>query len=826
MAFYNSPRVASFEIDATLGTPETGDAKAGLAGVAAWGPADKPTYMTGGEKEFARRFGKPNNETFLDFFVAADYTSYVSKLVFVRVVGQNSRNAVSDNMVPILVKNDEDLQTANLFGYNFIGKYPGSAANGLRVSIADKATFANWEYNSSFPYEPEDGEFNVAVVDGGGYWTGNGAVQQVERIGVSGTVVAGIQQQQTVTFVGTASGGTRQEETLTVLGGTNSNIQPFTLTVDGNDVALSASMTERDVAEAIGTVMTANSLRYQSVEVTDNRIKVVFAIPATQTMIQPVAGGGTSVSSFVNKIGNPKFILNVYGKELVMTYGDASTVAARAFYEALKRDDRTYKNVEMATINAVQYTFVQNGAQTTVPSQVSSGYTITTVVDVTGDDKGTITVMGIPVNVINGDTALIVVGKIKDAFIADSGMTAKYDLIRTDKTTVQMRRKDVGFYALGDVGQNSQLGLYIDLDMFQPGSRGEILERYNLLRQVPGSKNADGTTTYFFDAINNGSNVVAVADKNFVLKAGDWVLSGGVDDNANVSRIPGINQLRSSDSLELEYILTGPAVVAEQKIAVDIAETRKDVVTFVAPPLSALVGNNGNQVADIKTWKTVNLNRDSSYGVAVDNWGYVYDQYNDTYRWIPATGGTAGLYARTARDQDPWISPAGHERGRYKNYIKTAWNSSQDDRDELYKVGVNSIVTFLNEGIVLYGDKTMTTRPSAFSHTNVRFAFISAEKGIADLAKRFLFEVNDEFTRAQFLNAIRPFLRNMTNRRAFEDFRVICDESNNGPEVRAQNRAVAHIFLKPLYSINFIDLYFVAVRPDVTFEEVEGQLIN
>lgn len=826
MAFYNSPRVSVFEIDATLGVAEKGDAKAGLAGVAMWGPVNQPTYMTGGEQEFARRFGKPTNETYLDFFVAADYTSYVSKLVFTRVVGDAARNAVTDNMEPVLVRNESELETANLYGYDFIGRYPGSAANGVVVSIADKNTFPTWEFRNTFQYEPQDGEFSVAVVDGGGYWTGNGALQQVERISFSGTVVAGVQQKQTVTFVGSATGGTAQEETLTVSGGTTAGAA-FNLTVDGNDVPLTGGMTEDQVATAIADALAANAIKYKSASAVGNRVYVVFAVPQTQSAIAPATSRGTSVSSTVTKIGNPRFILSVYGKDLVLNYGDNSQVAAKAYHDALKRDDRRYKDVTQPVTNSVQYTFVVNGAQTTVPSELKSGFTVTTVVDTAGDNQGSLTIFDTTVPVLNGDTALVVAGKTKTALQGSAYVTANYDLVSTEKTTVQLRRKTAGAYALGNlVGSNQQLGLYVDYDIRTPGRRGEVIEKYELMKQAVGSRAADGTTQYFYDAINNGSNVIAVADKSFVLAAGDYVLSGGVDDNSGVNRISGIRTLQSSDSLELEYVLTSEPVVAEQKIALDIAEERKDVVTFVAPPLSAVLGNAGNQVADILEWKTVNLNRDTSYGVAVDNWGYIYDSYNDTYRWIPCTGGTAGLYARTARDNDPWISPAGFERGRYKNYQKTAWSSSQNDRDELYKYGVNSIVTFLNEGVVLYGDKTMTTRPSAFSRTNVRFAFIAAEKGIADLAKRFLFEVNDEFTRAQFLNAVRPFLRNMTNRRAFEDFKVVCDESNNGPSVRAENRAVAHIFLKPLYSINFIDLYFVATRPDVSFEEVEGQLIS
>jgi phage tail sheath protein FI len=236
--------------------------------------------------------------------------------------------------------------------------------------------------------------------------------------------------------------------------------------------------------------------------------------------------------------------------------------------------------------------------------------------------------------------------------------------------------------------------------------------------------------------------------------------------------------------------------------------------------MAAVVNNHGEEVADIKTWRTA-LGVDSTYAFGVDNWGYMYDKYNQVYRWVPATGGTAGLMAKTFSENDPWISPAGLTRGKYRNYSKMAWSASESDRNALYPIGINSIVTFPVEGIVLYGDKTLTQRPTAFGHINVRWAFIVAKESVADMARYFLFEVNDEFTRAQFTNAARPFLRNMKNRRAFEDFQIICNESNNDGEVRSQNKMVVQLLIKPLYSINWIVLNLTAIRPDVAFVEAQ-----
>ena len=238
--------------------------------------------------------------------------------------------------------------------------------------------------------------------------------------------------------------------------------------------------------------------------------------------------------------------------------------------------------------------------------------------------------------------------------------------------------------------------------------------------------------------------------------------------------------------------------------------------------MNDVVNNRGNETADVVEWRTVEVNRETSYAFADNNWALVYDKYNDVNRWIPICGGTAGLKARTDRDAEPWISPAGYEYGRYKNYIKLAWNPNSGQRDELYKAAINPVCSFKGEGIVLFGDKTSLTRPSAFQGVNVRSAFIVAEKTLANFAHYFLFKLNDDITRSQFRNAVRPFLRNMVARRAFEDAVFKSDANNNGPAVRAARQLVGAIYAKPMYSINWVLLDFVAVGSGVTLDESEN----
>jgi phage tail sheath protein FI len=213
----------------------------------------------------------------------------------------------------------------------------------------------------------------------------------------------------------------------------------------------------------------------------------------------------------------------------------------------------------------------------------------------------------------------------------------------------------------------------------------------------------------------------------------------------------------------------------------------------------------------------------SSYAVMDSGYKYQYDKYNDEYRWVPLNGDIAGLCVRTDNVRDPWYSPAGFNRGVIKNVVKLSYNPDAEDRDVLYRNAINPVVTFPGRGTVLYGDKTLLGKPSAFDRINVRRLFITLEKAIAIAAKSSLFEFNDDFTRAGFRNLIEPYLRDIQGRRGIYAFKVVCDNTNNTPEVIDANQFRGDIYIKPARSINFIQLNFVAVRTGVEFDEIVGK---
>ena len=253
-----------------------------------------------------------------------------------------------------------------------------------------------------------------------------------------------------------------------------------------------------------------------------------------------------------------------------------------------------------------------------------------------------------------------------------------------------------------------------------------------------------------------------------------------------------------------------------------LVEKRRDCVAFVSPYRSATVGISSSITQTDNVVEAFDLCPSSSYVVFDSAYKFQFDKYNDVFRFVPCNGDTAGLCAFTDQVADSFFSPAGFNRGNMRNAIKLSFNPKKAERDRLYRARINPVVNFPGQGVVLFGDKTALTKPSAFDRINVRRLFLLLEKAIATAAKFQLFEFNDEFTRAQFRNLVEPFLRDIQGRRGITDFSVVADNSNNTGEVIDRNEFIADIFIKPARSINFITLNFIATRTGVAFSEVGG----
>jgi|DEB0MinimDraft_10_1074344.scaffolds.fasta_scaffold09582_2 phage tail sheath protein FI len=399
-------------------------------------------------------------------------------------------------------------------------------------------------------------------------------------------------------------------------------------------------------------------------------------------------------------------------------------------------------------------------------------------------------------------------------------------------------------YATRAGGSGDELHIAIvDEDGEITGVRGQVIQRFANLSRARDAKAEDGTGIYYKEVINQRSNWLWWASHvDNMTSAGGLAtstftnsddlpttvsMSGGSNGSApsNAQLIAGYDYFKSAEDVDVSLILGADAdgTIATYIIN-NICETRKDCIVCLSPEAADVVNNStyaGKEAEDIIAFR--NTLPSSSYAVMDGAWKYQYDKYNDVYRYVPMNGDTAGLMVRTDTTRDPWFSPAGFNRGNVKNVVKLSFNPKKAERDVLYKAGVNPVVTFPGQGTVLFGDKTLLAKPSAFDRINVRRLFIVLEKAISTASKFTLFEFNDAFTRSQFRNLVEPFLRDVQGRRGIFDFRVVCDETNNTGEVIDRNEFIGDIYIKPARSINFIQLNFVAVRTGVDFEEVVGQ---
>lgn len=399
-------------------------------------------------------------------------------------------------------------------------------------------------------------------------------------------------------------------------------------------------------------------------------------------------------------------------------------------------------------------------------------------------------------------------------------------------------------YATSRGGSNDELHVaVVDEDGDITTVRNNVIERFGFVSAAQDAKGLQGGSNYYKAVINQSSPWIWWGNHDATVTPSDQKatatfpaggntaitesLSGGDDGTPTVSDanlIDAYDLFVPDSEIDVSILLgAGSNATVGSHLIQNIAEVRKDLVVCLSPERADVVDNNAFATAeqeDVIAFR--NQLPSSSYGIMDSGWKYMFDRYNDVYRYVPLNGDIGGLMVVTDSVRDPWFSPAGFNRGSIKNIARLAFNPAKAERDQLYKNGVNPVVAFPGQGTVLFGDKTLLTKPSAFDRINVRRLFIVLEKAISKAAQYSLFEFNDEFTRAQFRNLIEPFLRDVQGRRGIFDFRVVCDETNNTPEIIDRNEFIGDIYVKPARSINFIQLNFVAVRTGVEFEEVVG----
>ena len=557
------------------------------------------------------------------------------------------------------------------------------------------------------------------------------------------------------------------------------------------------------------------------------------AVPAVSTTIGALAGAFNwgPVEEIIN-IGSER--------ELVSVFGEPDSDTAPYFFSATQflQYGNALKVVRADSADLLNAEYIDGSAESGVKVKNASDFEANKASFATGNKRVIAKYPG-----TLGNSLKVDVCPASSTVFGAWGFRGSFD--DTPGTSPYARRVIGGSAAIND-----EIHIVVsDSDGGITGNKGEVLESFAFVSQASDAKNDDGSTNYYVDVVNSQSQYIWIGQKpasaytdlgtpavGFSGSFGGTTLvemsmSAGADDNdptqAEIKNAYDMFADRETEDISL--IVGGPSpsstadATSHCNALIAIAQSRGDCIACVSPTVSA-TANAASSAATtaVKTW--ADSLTSSSYGVLDSGALYIYDKYNDEYRYIPANGAVAGLCANTDRVADPWYSPAGFDRGQILGITRLAWNPKQADRDTLYKARVNPLVSFPGQGTVLFGDKTALSRPSAFDRINVRRLFIVLRKSIAIAARSNLFELNDEFTRAQFRNLVIPFLRDIQSRRGITNFEVVCDQTNNTPQVIDTNGFVGDIFVAPARSINFIRLNFVATRTGVEFNEIVGRV--
>ena len=400
----------------------------------------------------------------------------------------------------------------------------------------------------------------------------------------------------------------------------------------------------------------------------------------------------------------------------------------------------------------------------------------------------------------------------------------------------------------------------VDTDGNVTGNPGTLIESFTYLSKAGDAKSTEGDVKFWKKVLELSSSYIYGGDRTLtqtsdltaVDNSAGTASAAAIGNNAASSVFPIFNtvisrklasgadydwagsassiqsQVEASYDIvldpeefgDIDFLVPGKITSAGAAKLISIAESRRDCIAVVSPQRSDVINSNTSTKKTDAIIDFFNTLASSSFAIFDSGYKYVYDKYNDTYRYLPCAADVAGLCINTTINSETWFSPAGYNRGNLRNATKLAYSPKQSERDRLYTARINPVVSFPGQGIVLFGDKTALASPSAFDRINVRRLFIEVEKNIARFSKFQLFEINDEITRSAFKGACDPYLRNVQGRRGIYDFLVVCDDSNNTPDVIDRNEFQAEIYIKPARSINFITITFVATRTGVSFNEL------
>ena len=883
MAFQLSPGVVVTEQDRTTLVPSVATTAGAFAGAFQWGPVEEVTTVDS-EKNLVTNFGQPNDATAGYFFTAANFLSYGNNLNLVRVVDKGvARNATStpSGTVAIIIVCSSSNTYTSLSGISVAIAAPDveggtqATANavlantgaigtitmttlGQGYSIAPTVnvlsnTTVNSTLATAFAILGSGNVVSFTVLSGGNNYNSN------SNIVVSGGGGAGATGNLQISFsVANAtiiSGGNGYSNSSLLVfsggGGSGANIQLVATGADGIITGFNVISVGSGYTSAPNVTITRTHPQDANANANIS-VTLGHGIITGANVVNAGTGYSSGITVNVNKnstLGGSNASIIGRMEASVVAVTIASPGAGYTGAPLITFDPDVADAPAVAAIATSELNYAVDRFTITNPGSGYSSVPVVTVTVPSGNVDANASLFQGSILIENSDHY--------DANYSNGGLlygqwAAKYPGVLGNSIKVSLTDSG-GFtgwqyasqfdaapatsaYVTEKGGSGDELHIIvIDAKGSISGTAGSVLEKFSFVSKASDAKNSDGSTNYYKNVINNQSKYIWWL--NHHPDGNDWgtasttafdvlaanltqTLSAGVaGDSVTTGNLTAGYALFSNDELyDVSLIPMGPTTTASVvNSVIAIADSRRDCVVFASPQYTDVVNTTG-QADKIVAYR--NTLTDSSFAVLDSGWKYQYDRYNDKYRYVPLNGDIAGLAARTDYIADPWFSPAGYNRGVIKNVVKLAYSPSKTDRDTLYKKGINPVVTFPGQGTLLFGDKTLQSRPSAFDRINVRRLFIVLEKAIATASKFQLFEFNDPFTRGQFRNLVEPFLRDVQGRRGISDFRVVCDETNNTAEVIDRNEFVADIFIKPARAINFIQLNFVATRTGVSFEEV------
>jgi len=855
MAFQLSPGVNVSEIDLTTVVPAVATSDGAFAGVFRWGPIGE-RILVDSENQLVNRFAKPTNFNPETWFTAANFLSYANRLWISRAANTGGStpwvSAVGNTSVnAYIVANSTALAAIE------VGMYVTQTSNASIRTAGENVTVLS--KNSSaivLSYNPST---NGAVsLYFGRPQTVYTAIAFDSNTSTSGGVAANLVNQIV-----------KNSETYTQKDGTfDADIAWVAKYPGAMGNSLRIGVCDNAASYQSNVAVTNSSITAMvDFRVGSNAALVMFSgtTNASANVVAGLISTGDQILSGNASIGMQ--YLQVTSVSVSNTFVLNGNVAANATFNG-----NSDINSNTGFITASGHPFsngetvvYSNAAGNSVVSGLTSGTNYYIVAANSTGFKLSTTPYGSEISVIatSGANGLFVsntnVLKInfEDPYRLREGYVSNTVQRYWEFFNVVETAPGQSNYQLfsGNTSAHDELHVVVvDEDGLFSGTPGTVLETFRGLSRATDAKTDDGSSNYYKDVINQVSEYVwwardrSQATSNNALNltsssataplnANFTCGADGLNESSATLSILGsaYDMFQSAEDIDISLVLQGKpiggtTVVNGQTIQnyqlanyiIDnLVETRKDCVALISPDKNMVLNNLGNEATSLKNWR--GALRSTSYAVLDSGYKYQYDKYNDLYRWIPLNGDIAGTCVRTDNTNDAWWSPAGYNRGQIKNVIKLAWNPRKSERDVIYSNGINPVITSPGQGTVLFGDKTLQAKPSAFDRINVRRLFIVLEKAISTAAKYSLFEFNDAFTRAQFKNLVTPYLRTVQGRRGITDFMVVCDDTNNTPQIIDSNQFVGDIYIKPARSINFIQLNFVAVPSGVQFSEVVGK---